>query len=381
MASVEPEAKEVLLTRAQALFRRTYPELSADIAVFAPGRVNLIGEHTDYTNGFVCPMALTAATVIVGVGDVVDEDAVGSAAAAEGDLLCRIVSTAPGTELAVFDCGRPLTPGGGWSTYVKGVVAEYLGDLPPRKTLVFTFACASSVPLGSGLSSSASLEVAVATFLERVTRRPQPLVTRALRCQSAEHIFANTPCGIMDQFISAMGREGRALLIDCASNKVVQEVQFLSDDYTIVVCDSKVKHNLGESEYPARVRECRSAEAALRSRFGEGNFPNGLRDATPSMVEDLHAAGLIDDVVHRRAFHVVTENDRCQVSRSRNQPFHIVTAKASRVHPNPNPDPKTAKPKGLRSGDGARGLRRRGFAHERVARVAPRQLRGELPRA
>mmetsp|Transcript_4589 Transcript_4589/g.18125 ORF Transcript_4589/g.18125 Transcript_4589/m.18125 type:complete len:130 (+) Transcript_4589:673-1062(+) len=117
----------------------------------------------------------------------------------------------------------------------------------------------------------------------------------------------------MDQFISAMGQEDAALLIDCQSDKVLEEVVFPDSSHTILVCNSNVKHQLGASEYPVRVQQCKVVEKALGKRFGEQNFPNGLRDATPSMVEDLRKANALDDVHYRRAKHVVTENERCQV--------------------------------------------------------------------
>mmetsp|Transcript_4594 Transcript_4594/g.18197 ORF Transcript_4594/g.18197 Transcript_4594/m.18197 type:complete len:274 (+) Transcript_4594:387-1208(+) len=244
------------------------------------------------------------------LGALVDEEAEDASA-----LLSMIVSLQVPGEVAVFECSPGLQPSDQhpWANYVKGVAHEYLADVPAGKRLVFDFAVASSVPLGSGLSSSASLEVAVATFIERITGKKQALVTKARRCQAAEHKFANTPCGIMDQFISAMGQEDAALLIDCQSDKVLEEVVFPDSSHTILVCNSNVKHQLGASEYPVRVQQCKVVEKALGKRFGEQNFPNGLRDATPSMVEDLRKANALDDVHYRRAKHVVTENERCQV--------------------------------------------------------------------
>jgi len=131
-------------------------------------------------------------------------------------------------------------------------VAQYLGNLPTGKKFAFNVAIASSVPLGSGLSSSAALEVATATFLEQILKTspfvsqgdqiPLPMPEKALRCQKCEHDFCDTPCGIMDQFISAYGEQNSLLLIDCSSN-ISRLVTMKSKDVAILVTDSTVRHN------------------------------------------------------------------------------------------------------------------------------------------
>ena len=301
---IAPEPKEKLLQAAKRKFAAEFPGgRRPHIAVFAPGRVNLIGEHTDYTGGLVMPFALEMATVIVGEGELVD---------AGSPAVCQVASALPGSETAEFSAepGQVRKGAPAWANYVKGVVAQYLGDVRPNKRLRFRMAVASSVPVGSGLSSSASLEVAVATFLERVTFNPQPLVTRALRCQKAEHDFADTPCGIMDQFISALGKEGCLLKIDCDSKRATH-VHLSDASVALLVTNSQVQHSLGSSEYPQRVAQCRAAEDALRSHFGAKNFKRGLRDATAEQVERLFSElQAIDEVTYRRARHVVGENRR-----------------------------------------------------------------------
>jgi galactokinase len=175
-------------------------------AASAPGRVNLIGEHTDYNDGFVLPMAIERKTAI--------------AARRRADQCVRIMST--GVEgIAEFSLapGTPgLTPGEPtWANYVKGAIAGCLElGLSPGG---FDALLHSTVPTGGGLSGSATIEVATATLIEALTGKSIDPVQKALLCQKAEHDFAGMPCGIMDQFISTMGREGAALLIDCRSHE------------------------------------------------------------------------------------------------------------------------------------------------------------------
>ena len=166
-------------------------------------------------------------------------------------------------------------------------------------------AIVSNVPLGGGLSSSASLEVAVSVFLEQLLNQAITPEDRALLCQSAEHNFAHMPCGIMDQFISSCGVRGNLLLIDCRANK--GELVPLSDpSVSIVVCNSNKKHQLSGSEYPDRVRQCKEALSILQQKFAE---VKALRDATVEQVEAVRDA--MDDTTYRRAIHVVSECQRC----------------------------------------------------------------------
>lgn len=173
----------------------------------APGRVNLIGEHTDYTQGFVFPLAIEFSTVVYGTGALrVEGDAPTSASLTftsahnKGNKVEKV-------EIAV-NTKPPPTSAGGWTWYVAGTVAEYLKDLPPRgASLMLDFAIAGDVPLGSGLSSSASLEVAVARFVEcalgdyafnaETDKTASPSKIRAIRCQRAENVWCHSPCGIM----------------------------------------------------------------------------------------------------------------------------------------------------------------------------------------
>ena len=163
----------------------------------------------------------------------------------------------------------------------------------------------SDLPIGSGVSSSASLEVAVSVFLEQILQIALSPEERALLCQSAEHRFPQMPCGIMDQFIVSCGLKGNLLLIDCRSNKG-ELVPFDDPSISILVCNSNVKHQLTGSEYPDRVKQCKEAVEKLQTKYPE---VKALRDATVEQVESLKEE--MGDVVYRRAIHVVSECQRC----------------------------------------------------------------------
>jgi galactokinase len=157
----------------------------------------------------------------------------------------------------------------------------------------------STVPLGSGLSSSASLEVCTATLVEAATGRTIVPVEKALLCQKAEHVFAGVPCGIMDQFISVMGRQNNLLLLDCRSHQT-QLVPMNDPAVSLVIVNTNVKHELANGEYGQRRAQCEAAAKILSVL--------SLRDATPEALES--AKGKMDDVVFRRARHVIGEIER-----------------------------------------------------------------------
>ncbi|NXU56973.1 GALK1 Galactokinase, partial [Turnix velox] len=280
------EGDRSLLLRDAA--RRAYEEVFGGtpvLAAWAPGRVNLIGEHTDYNNGFVLPMALPLGTVLVG-SRTKDGTISILTIAPEADEPRRVQFPAPRQ-------GTPLSPGQPrWANYVKGVIQHYPGGPVPG----FSAVIASNVPLGGGLSSSASLEVATYTFLQQLCPDDGDLVAKALACQKAEHTFANMPCGIMDQFISVMGKEGHVLLIDCRS-LVTVTVPLRDTSLAVLITNSNVRHSLTGSEYPTRRRQCEEAAAALGK--------SSLRDAT--MTELEVARSRLGEEVYRRARHVIGE--------------------------------------------------------------------------
>jgi len=252
-------------------------------AAAAPGRVNIIGEHTDYNGGFVLPMAIDRYTVAV--------------AGPGTERRIRLVSANTGGE-DEFDAAAPIIRGGqGRANYVRGVMAGFqrLGAEIPGLDLLID----SDVPIGSGLSSSAALEVAVATLLEAVTGHALDPVDKALLCQRAEHEFAGVPCGIMDQFASALGREGHLLLLDCRSQQL-EHVPMIDPAVSVMIAHSGVRRELAAGEFALRRGRCEEAADALGVEL--------LRDATLERLEAAKAR--LPDETFRRARHVVTEDAR-----------------------------------------------------------------------
>ncbi|NXI05076.1 GALK1 Galactokinase, partial [Pachycephala philippinensis] len=234
------------------------------------------------------PQALQLGTVLVG-SPTQDGTISIVTTSAEADEPHRVQFPAPGP-------GSSLSPGlPRWANYVKGVVQLYRAGPVPG----FSAVIASDIPLGGGLSSSAALEVATYTFLQQLCPDDGDLVAKALACQKAEHTFAGMPCGIMDQFISVMGREGHALLIDCRSLETVL-VPLSDAGLAVLITNSNVRHTLTGSEYPTRRRQCEQAAAAL----GKAS----LRDATLAELEE--ARSRLGDEVFRRARHVIGETAR-----------------------------------------------------------------------
>ncbi|KAI0210734.1 Galactokinase [Lamellibrachia satsuma] len=277
-----------LLQNAKKAFNKQF-QCPPTHAACAPGRVNLIGEHTDYNDGFVLPMALPLVTLVVG-----NKTDTG---------MCRVLTTSPVdglsyVEFPINSSQEPLAPGKpSWANYVKGVIASYQGP-----QVSFDAVIMSSIPLGGGLSSSAALEVSTYTFLEAISPSKTPVSDRqkALDCQKAEHTFAGMPCGIMDQFISVMGKTGHALLIDCRSMEG-QLVPLQDQKVAVLITNSNVKHELSSSEYPVRREQCEKAALALGKKK--------LRDASMAQLE---AAEDLDPLVFRRARHVIGEIQRCE---------------------------------------------------------------------
>jgi galactokinase len=268
--------------RAAKLFVKAFGSAPRWIAS-APGRVNLIGEHTDYNDGFVMPMALDHRTAIA--ADITDDKTVTLHSATTG-------------ESATFNIEKEMKRGEpAWSNYFRGVIAGFVRLGLPLKGI--NAAIDSDVPLGSGLSSSAALEVATATLLETISGKRIDPVQKALLCQRAEHEFAGVPCGIMDQFISVMGRKDHLLLIDCRSQNS-QLVPFNDPSLALLIINTNVRHSLADGEYAKRRAQCEAAAAALKIR--------SLRDATLAHLDVARAA--LDPLIYRRARHVVTENNR-----------------------------------------------------------------------
>jgi galactokinase len=282
-----------LLAGLQASFQEMFGRAPA-FAVRAPGRVNLIGEHTDYNGGLVLPCAIDRDTLVAG--------------APRRDGRIRIHSreasgAAPPAELAV---AGPHERAGDWLDYVRGaitVVGQEAGRPPPGLDL----AVASDVPAESGLSSSAAFGVALVTALELamdLSFAPEQRGRLAHRCESG---FVGVPCGIMDQYASALGRRDHVLRIDCRSLEV-EPVPFPGEALRILVADSGVRRRLRSGGYGDRRAECEAARAAAQSALGR---PLGsLRDVAATDLPRL-APGL-EPVAFRRLRHVVSENRRVE---------------------------------------------------------------------
>jgi galactokinase len=278
--------------RVDAVFRDLFGRPPV-VAAAAPGRVNLIGEHVDYCGGFVLPMAIERETVIAAAPRPV----------VAGEPVARVHSTAfqETVELPLVSCGGPNAETPSWSRYVAGVIAGFLdrGATIPS----FDAVVDSTVPLGGGLSSSASLEVATATLLAALADHSIAAMDLALLCQRAEHAFAGVPCGVMDQCAIALAKQDHLLLLDCRSLDAVQ-VPFARPDLTVLVTNSNVRHALDDGGYATRRADCERAAAILGV--------SSLREATLVQVETFR--GKLDDRGFRRARHVVTEIARTQAA-------------------------------------------------------------------
>jgi len=309
--SLEAPMKEQVTT-SKDLYQRHFGSNDKAFIAVAPGRVNLIGEHTDYTGGFVMPLAIDYSTVIYGSGSLKEGTATSK---------IRFVSAASPDKVEEFTLDPSSEPPASndpnvrsWTWYVLGVVAQYLPDLPENTAVDVTFAISGNVPQGSGLSSSASLEVAVARFLECIlgdhafssSDIKLPAKARALRCQKAENKWCHSPCGIMDQYVSSAASDGDLLLIDCTSFDF--EKVHTTDPPSLVITNSNVKHSIGGGQYPVRVRQCNEATVALEAYSSRGKEIKSLRDATLADVDEVQAS--IDLEIYKRAKHVVTENAR-----------------------------------------------------------------------
>lgn len=272
-----------LKEKTQSLFadKFGYP---ATHTIQAPGRVNLIGEHTDYNDGFVLPCAIDYQTVI--------------SCALRPDRIVRVIAADYGNQQDEFSLDAPIVPHDTqqWSNYVRGVVKHL--QLRNKNFGGADLVVSGNVPQGAGLSSSASLEVAVGTVFKQLYHLPLDGVQIALNGQEAENQFVGCHCGIMDQLISALGKKGSALLIDCRSldSKAVS----MPNDVSIIIINSNFKRTLVGSEYNTRREQCEAGTRFFQEK--------ALRDVN---IEQFNAvAHELDPLVAKRIRHVLTENAR-----------------------------------------------------------------------
>jgi galactokinase len=258
-----------------------------EVVARAPGRVNLIGEHTDYNNGYVLPAAIDRYVYFAG--------------RKRNDRMVRAHSLdfADAVEFSLDAPDRDARHP--WSNYLRGV-SKYLEEGGHRLSgadLVF----GGDVPREAGLSSSAAVEVGAAAFWKKLLDLPLEALATVKLARRAENEFVGVPSGIMDQFVSALGREHHALFLDCRDLKF-RHVP-LKGEVKIVVCNSGVKRALAHSEYEVRVAQCREAVEQFRKM---GVAAESLRDVK---MGDLIMCGRnLDELLLKRASHVVTENDR-----------------------------------------------------------------------
>ncbi|MBM4388454.1 MAG: galactokinase, partial [Deltaproteobacteria bacterium] len=260
---------------------------------FAPGRVNLIGEHIDYNGGLVMPAAISLG--------------IRAAVSARSDNVVEMRSlNEEGAVRVVLDKEILFSERDGWGNYPKGVL-KHLSDQGARlggMNILFS----GDLPVGAGLSSSAAIEVLTGYIILDQFGGEQVDGTRlALTCKEAENEFIGVNCGIMDQFTSAMGKEGRAILLDCAT----LDFEYLPvelGEFSLVIMNSNKKRALSESRYNERRSEC---DAALKLIASERKIEN-LCDARPCDVEEL----ISDPVLRKRALHAVTENSRVKKAAS-----------------------------------------------------------------
>jgi galactokinase len=281
-----PESKGDLLT---ARFREMFGTIPRIFR--APGRVNLIGEHTDYNDGFVMPMAIGFYTWV-------------AAAKREGRILEAYADRFDEKVILSLDAlsGGPRKH---WSDFIRGVAATFqeAGHKLSGASLVIH----GEVPLGAGLSSSASLEVATALALTSLSEIALPRLDLVKLCQKAEHEYVGTRCGIMDQFVASFSVAGNALMLDCRS--LEYQLLPIPQDLRVVVFNSMVRHELASGEYNRRRAECETGVKLLQP------YLPGVRALRDLEIADLEEyKSVLPENVYHRCRHVVTENQRVLVA-------------------------------------------------------------------
>lgn len=255
--------------------------------VSAPSRVNLIGEHIDYCDGFVLPLGINRHIMI--------------AVAPNGTSQANLVSSMfPDVPASIMLDEPPVIGPPAWANYFRGVLDGFrkkdFWPLPGFDALIH-----STIPLGAGLSSSAAIEVAAATVVEGLLGIDLNPKNKALLCQRAEQQFAGVPCGIMDQFASVFAEKDHLVLIDCRSEEV-QSIPFADDSVDVIIADTKVQHELSDGSYANRRKQTEIALAILAK--------DSWREVSLDDLENAKAG--MSEVVYRRARHVVTEIERTQ---------------------------------------------------------------------
>ena len=269
----------------QLLFQQVFNN-EADLCVQSPGRINIIGEHTDYNNGFVLPAAIDK-KVIVGIRK------------REDDLIVLYAEAfAEKKEVKIPE----MKPQGDWADYMLGVVAQLI-----KKNYViggFEILLKGDIPIGAGLSSSAAVECATIFALNELFHFGLEKMEMVQMAQMAEHEYAGVKCGIMDQFASMFGKKDHLIKLDCRSLEY-EYIPCSSDLFALVLFNSNVKHSLVDSEYNIRRNQCNEGVEMIRKYHPQ---INSLRDADTEMVEKYIRPQ--DELIYRRCHYVVSENIR-----------------------------------------------------------------------
>ncbi|MDA3798659.1 MAG: galactokinase [Kiritimatiellae bacterium] len=281
--------KEELFIEAKKTFAEKYGQPHT-IASFAPGRVEIIGNHTDYNEGFVVSSAINYGIFFLLAPNGLDHSRV----------FCGRTQEHATFQMANLDLGLD---GGGWAKYIYGSIVELLkgsdGVLPEIDAMIL-----GDIPLGSGLSSSAALEVATAFAVAKLGNISKTNLEFAKIAQAAEHTYAGVMCGLLDQLSSIYGKENQLIMTDFRSIEV--ENLPLGDDASFIVCNTKVKHALVDGEYNERRESCEKAAEFFKEKLGDRI--STLRDVTSAELEQY--AGEMDPIAAKRAAHVIGECER-----------------------------------------------------------------------
>ena len=281
------------LNKLWKIFKEKYTDTGLVKGAFsAPGRVNLIGEHTDYNEGFVLPVAIDKKIVMLGQ--------------LREDRLVQVFDLVYKTKIKFsLDSLTPLKKES-WANYLMGVMDEIQKAGYPLQgvNLVFT----SNIPQRAGLSSSAALEVVTALTMAKLNSLEIKPLEMAHLCRRAENNFVGVACGIMDQYVSCLGQKNYALFIDCRSNDY-ELIPLKDPNYQIIICNSKVQRGLVDSEYNKRKEECKIATEFFKHKLNREI--RALRDIAIDEYEKYQAQ--LSEIIARRARHVISENYRVQV--------------------------------------------------------------------
>ncbi|WP_299434662.1 galactokinase [uncultured Aquimarina sp.] len=260
----------------------------SELVVHSPGRINFIGEHTDYNNGFVMPTAI-------------DKKIIFSLQKNDSNHLCKVYSSTYDKILTInLNRLKPSTEE--WENYIVGVLSE-ISKISDR---VKGFDCIidSQLPIGAGISSSAALECGLAYGLNELFNLNLSKIELVELSQRAEHNYVGTKCGIMDQFASVMSEDKKVILLDCKS-KHYRLIDANFEPYKVLLLNTNVSHNLASSEYNTRREECERVIEIISKTY---NKVKSLRDVTKSMLDEFRDD--LTDVLYQRAYYIIEENNR-----------------------------------------------------------------------